>query len=131
MRKPRRVHQDGIRFQSLRYIDPTLAAYVGEQVIIRYDPRDVTEIRIYHQDRFLCRAVCQELADETVSLKDIMQARRRRKRELEQQITHRKSLIDQLTISTSPVVSAMNKKPPVPELPDQPNPPKLKRYYDE
>ena len=60
--KPRRVQQDGLRFQSLRYIDPTLAAYVGEDVTIRYDPRDMAEIRVYHQERFLCRAVCQELA---------------------------------------------------------------------
>ena len=36
--KPRKVHPDGIRFQGLRYLDPVLAAYVGESVIIRYDP---------------------------------------------------------------------------------------------
>jgi putative transposase len=35
------VHQDGIRFLGMRYIDPTLAAYVGEGVLLRYDPRDV------------------------------------------------------------------------------------------
>ena len=28
--KARVVHRDGIRFQGLRYLDPTLAAYVGE-----------------------------------------------------------------------------------------------------
>lgn len=53
--KARRVHPDGIRFQGLRYIDPTLAAYVGEDVLSRYDPRDLAEIRVFHQDRFLCR----------------------------------------------------------------------------
>jgi hypothetical protein len=36
---PRVVHRAGIRFQGLRYLDPTLAAYVGEPVTIRYDPR--------------------------------------------------------------------------------------------
>jgi hypothetical protein len=36
--KPRRVQQDGVRFQCFRYIDPVLAAYVGESVTIRYDP---------------------------------------------------------------------------------------------
>jgi putative transposase len=35
---PRVVHRDGIRFQGLRYLAPTLAAYVGEPVTIRYDP---------------------------------------------------------------------------------------------
>jgi putative transposase len=28
------VHRDGIRFQALRYLDLTLAAYVGEPVTI-------------------------------------------------------------------------------------------------
>ena len=45
MAKSRKVHPDGIHFQSLRYLDLTLAAYVGESVIIRYDPRDMAEIR--------------------------------------------------------------------------------------
>ena len=103
--KPRRVQQDGLRFQSLRYIDPTLAAYVGEDVTIRYDPRDMAEIRVYHQERFLCRAVCQELAGETVSLKDIIRARRRRTRELHQQLAVRQSLIDQLLASSVPAAA--------------------------
>ena len=29
--KPRKVHPDGIQFQGLRYLDPVLAAYVGER----------------------------------------------------------------------------------------------------
>ena len=36
--KSRLVRRDGIHFQGLRYLDPTLAAYVGEAVTIRYDP---------------------------------------------------------------------------------------------
>ena len=63
--KTRRVHPDGIRFSGLRYIDSTLAAYVGEEVLLRYDPRDVAEVRVFHEGRFVCRAVCQELAGET------------------------------------------------------------------
>jgi len=39
--QPRKVHPDGIHFQGLRYLDPTLVAYVGEHVTIRYDPRDL------------------------------------------------------------------------------------------
>ena len=93
--KARRVQQDGIRFQSLRYIDPLLAAYVGESVTVRYDPRDMAEIRVFYQHRFLCRAVCQELAGETVSLKDILRARRQRKRDLHQMIDQRRSVVDQ------------------------------------
>lgn len=104
--KPRQVHQDGIRFQALRYIDATLAAYVGESVTIRYDPRDMAEIRVYHKDRFLCRAVCQERAGETVSLKEIARARNHRKRELQKIITARRSLVDQ--VLAPPSVSALS-----------------------
>src|SRR5947208_1638756 len=60
MAKARKVHPDGIHFLGLRYVDPTLAAYVGESVPLRYDPRDVAEIRVFHRQRFLCRAICPE-----------------------------------------------------------------------
>lgn len=56
--RTRRVQQDGIRFMGLRYISPTLAAYVGEAVLVRYDPRDMAEVQTFHHDRFLCRAIC-------------------------------------------------------------------------
>jgi putative transposase len=57
---PRKVHPDGIHHQSLRYLDPVLAAYVSEAVTIRYDPRDLVQIRIFHHDPFLCRAICPD-----------------------------------------------------------------------
>lgn len=37
--KTRKVQRDGIRFQGMRYIAPSLAGFVGEQITIRYDPR--------------------------------------------------------------------------------------------
>jgi putative transposase len=52
--KTRRIRPDGIHFMRMRYIDPTLAAYVGEQVLLRYDPRDIAEVRVFYKDRFLC-----------------------------------------------------------------------------
>ncbi|MEU4516695.1 Mu transposase C-terminal domain-containing protein [Nonomuraea wenchangensis] len=52
--KPRKIHTDGIHFLNLRYLDPVLAFDTGEQAIIRYDPRDITEIRVYlHRDQRL------------------------------------------------------------------------------
>jgi putative transposase len=129
--KARRVHQDGLRFQSLRYIDPTLAAYVGEDVLIRYDPRDMAEIRVYYQERFLCRAVCQELAGETVSLKDIIRARQRRKRELQRQVSVRQSLIDQLLAAPVPSVATCEALPPSLPSPTAPHRVALKRYHND
>ncbi len=87
--KPRVVQRDGIRFQGLRYVSPTLAAYVGDPVTIRYDPRDLSEIRVLHRDRFLCRAVSEEHAGETVTLKDIETARRAHRRALRAGINER------------------------------------------
>ncbi|WP_241655148.1 Mu transposase C-terminal domain-containing protein [Granulicella sibirica] len=59
--KARTIHRDGIHFQGIRYMDPTLAAYVKEAVTIRYDPRDVAEIRVFHRNRFLCRGQSRAL----------------------------------------------------------------------
>ena len=78
--KPRKIHPDGIHFQGLRYLDPVLAAYVGDSVIIRYDPRDMAEIRVFTGAGFLCRAICPELAGTTIGLKDITAARNARRR---------------------------------------------------
>ncbi|MCC6179371.1 MAG: transposase [Chloroflexi bacterium] len=124
VRTPRRIHQDGIRFQGLCYLDLTLAAYVGESVTIRYDPRDLAEIRVYHQDRFLCRAVCQELAGLTISLKEIVQARRARQRQLREGLVQRSALVT--TFLPPPTLPSPPDLPPAPEAP-----PRLKRYFNE
>ena len=73
--KPRKVLRDGIRLMGRRYVEPTLAAFVGEQVEAVYDPRDLTEIHVYHQGRFVCRALSSEHAGHP-SLRAIQRARR-------------------------------------------------------
>jgi len=73
--KPRKVLRDGIRLMGRRYVEPTLAAFVGEQVEAVYDPRDLTEIHVYHQGRFVCRALSPE-HENSPSLRAIQQARR-------------------------------------------------------
>jgi hypothetical protein len=59
----------------LRYLDLTLSALVGDAVTIRYDPRDMAEIRVWHQDIFICRAITPELAAGTITLKQPKGAR--------------------------------------------------------
>ena len=95
--KPRIVHRDGIRFAGLRYLDLTLAAYVGERVTVRYDPRDMGEIRVFHEGTFLCRAVSPELADQTISFRELQAARTTRRRLLRAALDQRRSLVDDLT----------------------------------
>ena len=125
--KTRRVSRDGIRFLGMRYIDTTLAAYVGEDVVLRYDPRDVAEVRVFHQDRFLCRAVCQELAGATVTFREIATARNRRRRELRQTLDERRRLVDSLLGAKRGAHVEQAPPPPVPKPP----PVKLKRYSNE
>jgi putative transposase len=118
--KTRQVHRDGIHFEGLRYLDLTLAAYIGESVIIRYDPRDLAEIRVYYRERFLCRALCPELASETFSLAELIQARNLRRRELRQFVVARTNIADQLL-----------RPPPSTPPPAEPSKPRLKRYIND
>jgi putative transposase len=92
----RKVHPDGIRFQGLRYLDTTLAAYIGESVTLRYDPRDAAEVRVFYRDRFLCRAVCPELAGTIITLQDVLKARKQRRRGLVAKLWERIKAVDQL-----------------------------------
>jgi putative transposase len=94
--KSRKVRRDGLWFLGRRYMDPTLAAYVGESVILRYDPRDMAEVRVFYHDRFLCRAICQELAGAVVPLRDIIRARNRHRRDLRQILRDRAQVVDSL-----------------------------------
>ena len=60
------------------HIDPTLGAFVGELVEVLYDPRDLAEIRIYHDGQFVCRALSPEhMAAPDVD--DIIAARRKQR----------------------------------------------------
>ena len=126
--KGRRIHQDGIRFMGMHYIDPTLAAYVGEEVVLRYDPRDMAEIRVFYHDRFLCRAICQELAGETVALREIVNARNGRRRQLRQTLQERRRLVDSLLTAKRWAPVKQEQEPSSPPSEPLPPPVKLKRY---
>lgn len=91
------VRRDGIHFQGLRYISPTLAGYVGRSVVIRYDPRDITEIRVFDHEAFVCKAVNQDHHDQKVSLKEVQAARNARRRGLRKGINERIAVVAKLT----------------------------------
>ncbi len=65
---------------------------------IRYDPRDAAELRVYHHDQYLCRAIAPELAADAVTLQQLQQARTARRKQLKQQLRERRSLVDALPI---------------------------------
>lgn len=87
--KRRKVQRDGIHFQGQRYLSPTLAPFVGRPVTIRYDPRDVSEIRVYDHDTFLCVAIDEAHPNQRLSLRDIETARRARRRQLRKDLNER------------------------------------------
>ncbi|WP_286738049.1 Mu transposase C-terminal domain-containing protein [Kocuria sp. UBA1838] len=103
------VQRDGIRFQGLRYVSPTLAGYVGRPVVIRYDPRDITEIRVFDHDEFLCKAVNQEHQAQKIGLKEIQAARNARRRALRQGINERIAVVAAHTTEAPPTA-----EPPAP-----------------
>ena len=104
--KPRVVRRDGIHFEGLRFFDPTLAAYVGETVTLRYDPRDVGEIRVFHRNAFLCRAINPEHAGRSIALKDVQTARSAHRRQVRQIIKEKRERVVDLLTGPPPPVSA-------------------------
>jgi putative transposase len=130
--KARQVRPDGIHFHSLRYISTTLAAYVGETVTLRFDPRDMAEIRIFHQDQFLCRAICAELAGEVVPLREILRARNRRRRELRGVLQDRQTAVDTLLdLKRGGNTEKKDEPQATPAEPRKQTRPALKRYWNE
>lgn len=87
--KNRVVQRDGIHFQGQRYLSPTLAPFVGRTITIRYDPRDISEIRVFDHDTFICTAIDEDHPNLRLSLRDVEAARRARRRELRRAINDR------------------------------------------
>lgn len=128
--KARQVRTDGIHFQHLRYLSTTLAAYVGETVTLRFDPRDLAEIRVFHEGKFLCRAVCAELAGQTVPLREIIRARNQRRRELRGVLRDRQAAVN--TLIDLKRGDTEYASPPTPDEPTTKRAPTpLKRYRNE
>lgn len=130
--KARQVRPDGIHFQSLRYMSTTLAAYVGETVTLRFDPRDMAEIRVFHEDKFLCRAVCAELAGEAVPLREIIRCRNRRRRELCGVLEDRRAAVNTLlNLKRGENTEKKDEPQAIPAESRKQPAPALKRYWNE
>jgi len=94
----RRVYQGGyLRFANLIYRGEYLAGYAGAEVVLRYDPRDITTVWVYQSqgasDVFLTRAHAQNLETERLSLAEA-KAISRRLREARTEITNQSILTE-------------------------------------
>lgn len=106
---------------------PTLAAYVGETVTIRYDPRDITEVRVFHRGSFVCRAICPEHAGETITLKDIQTARIKHRKALQTELRQLKRRISDFLPDTTTASKVRAKSTPIPSRRRQ----KLHVYFED
>lgn len=95
---------------------------------VRYDPRDMAEIRVFHNDTFLCRAVSPELADQTISFRELQAARTAQRRRLRAELDRRRSLVDELpppaAPPTSPATAPHTSQPAAPRS-------RLRRYRED
>ena len=94
----RRVYRGGyIRFANLLYKGEYLEGYVGQQVVLRYNPSDITSLYIYRsqgeRDVFLTRAHAQNLETERLSLSEA-KAISHRLRQVRQEITNESVLME-------------------------------------
>lgn len=128
--KTRKILREGIKFQGLRYIDTVLAEYVGEEVVIRYNPSDITSIRVFYKGGFLCQPLCAELSTLKVGIKDIQRARNQRRLKLKKEINERVSLVDAvIAASEIPFPSSTENEEPLQNAEIKSN--KLRLYENE
>lgn len=83
-RDQRTVYRSGyLQFASLTYQGEHLAAYAGETVILRYNPRDITTVYVYqlqdNQEVFLTRAHAMGWETETLSYRESQALSQRRR----------------------------------------------------
>lgn len=124
--KTRKVRRDGIRFKSFRYFDLAISKYVKEEVSIRFDPRDMSEIFVYADGSFVFKAYCRELEGKETSLREIIKERIARKKEVKAAVEERKKRAAPLLS----LIPAANKKPSINE--DKPEPTRriFKYFYE-
>lgn len=85
MKIARRSVQRGgyLQFENVMYRGENLGGYAGDVVNLRYDPRDITTIWVYRQEKgqevFVCRAHAQDLEAESLSLIDAKASAKRLK----------------------------------------------------
>ena len=76
--KERKVRPDRIHFHRLRYLSSVLPVYVGESITVRYDTRDMGEVRVFYRDKFLYHI--SRVDWRGCALREIVRSRHQRKK---------------------------------------------------
>ncbi|MBD2665615.1 integrase, catalytic region [Richelia sinica FACHB-800] len=99
MKQTRRsIYRGGyLQFENITYRGENLAGYAGENVVLRYEPKDITTVLVYRQqgsqEEFLARAYAQDLETEELSL-DEAKAMSRRIRQAGKTVSNRSILAE-------------------------------------
>jgi putative transposase len=64
-----------------------------ESVVVRYDPMDVSQVFVFHENEFVCIAGCPELCGRKPTQKEIQKAKTYRKKHLRSTISSAKALV--------------------------------------
>jgi hypothetical protein len=97
----------------------------------------MAEIRVFHQHRFLCRAICPELARDTIALREIIQAHNHWRKALRHTLQERARTVEALLEAhrgyqpLDECAAAHGTMPPAQKDTAREQAPKLKRYYEE
>jgi putative transposase len=93
----------------------------------------MAKIRVFHNDKLLCSAICPELAGATVPLREILRARNRRRRELRGVLRNRQAAVDTLLDMKRGEATEKTDEPLKSESQSTPkrSTPPLKRYRNE
>ena len=87
---------------------------------------------MFHGEAFLCRAICPDLAGETIALKDIIRARNAHRRELRATLAERAATVEALLgLRRGTEPEPLTAEPEVLASPPAPARPRLKRYLND
>jgi putative transposase len=100
-------------------------------VVLRYDPRDMAEVRLFYRNKFLCRAICRELAGQTVALRDIRLARDQRRSDLRATLRERRETVESLLELRRGSPPALPSEPLSEQKAGREQGPALRRYRNE
>src|SRR5262245_13290378 len=75
----------------------------------------MAELRVFHNHRFLCRAICAELAGGTIALREIIQARTHRRQALRHTLQDRARTVEALFAAHRGDHAVEWFPPPIPE----------------
>lgn len=99
------VQRQGIRFYRLDYWAHELVDHIGQQVQVRYDPENIREIVVYHDNQFVCVATTPQLEGLDINLADWRALQARQRRSIKEVIRAYRDWLDAKRAALVPVLS--------------------------